>query len=308
MSADGAAPTAPPAPRARSSAAALDEANVAIRRARRRQRFVSYGVLSILAAFFLFPIAFMIAASFKADTSVIADSGSLRAFLPAPFVGLDNYASAIERANFWISFRNSVIISGSIVIVGLIVNSLFGYALARMRFRGKSVLMVIVLALIIVPFETLAVPLLLIMAELRWTDSLHAQILPFLAQPLYIFLFYSFFLGIPRELEEAAKIDGAGHATIFVRIAAPLAKPAYAAAGILMFLYSWGQFLWPVMITRGVDARPLPVGIAEFLGLPPRDWGDIFAFATLMVIPLLVVFVIFQRQFVRGVATTGMKG
>ena len=162
--------------------------------------------------------------------------------------------------------------------------------------------------LIIVPFETLAVPLLLIMAELGWTDTLHAQIIPFLAQPLYIFLFYSFFLGIPRELEEAAKIDGAGAATTFFRIAAPLAKPAYAAAGILIFLASWGQYLWPVMVTRSIEARPLPMGIAEFQGLPPRDWGDIMAYAAMMVIPLLVVFIIFQRQFVRGVATSGLKG
>lgn len=291
-----------------SSGTTLEEANVIIRRRQRRERIISYGVLVALALFFIFPIAFMIAGSFKADEAVIADSGSLRAFLPAPFVGLDNYASAIERANFWISFRNSVIISASIVGGGLIVNSLFGYALARLPFRGKGLLLIVVVALIIVPFETLAVPLLLIMSELRWTDTLHAQILPFLAQPLYIFLFYSFFLGIPRELEEAARIDGAGAATIFFRIAAPLAKPAYAAAGILMFLYSWGQFLWPVMVTRRIDARPLPVGIAEFLGQPPRDWGDIMAYAALMVIPLLIVFIIFQRQFVQGVATSGLKG
>jgi multiple sugar transport system permease protein len=286
----------------------LEEADAIIRRRRRRQQIVAYGVLIAVSVFFLFPIAFMIAGSFKADEAVIADSGSLRAFLPVPFVGLDNYTTAIDRAHFWISFRNSVIISGCIVGGGLAVNSLFGYALARLRFRGKGILLAIVVGLIIVPFETLAVPLLLIMAELGWTDTLHAQIVPFLAQPLYIFLFYSFFLGVPKELEEAARIDGAGGATIFFRIAAPLAKPAYAAAGILMFLYSWGQFLWPVMVTRGVDARPLPVGIAEFLGLPPRDWGDIMAYATLMVIPVLVVFIVFQRQFVQGVATSGLKG
>ncbi len=289
-------------------AAEMAQINAAIRRSQLRQRIIAYTVLTLLAAFFLFPIAFMIASSFKADTSVIADGGSLKAFVPIPFVGLDNYATAAERANFWISFRNSAIISAVIVGGGLFVNSLFGYALARLPFRGRRVLLVIVLALIIVPFETLAVPLLFIMGELRWVNTLHVQFLPFLAQPLYIFLFYSFFLGIPRELEEAARIDGAGPFTLFFRIAAPLAKPAYAAAGILMFLYSWGQFLWPTMVTQTIDARPLPVGITEFLGLPPRDWGDIMAYATLMVIPLLVVFIIFQRQFVKGVATTGLKG
>jgi multiple sugar transport system permease protein len=286
----------------------LEQANAAIRRQHLRRYIVAYGVLILLALFFLFPIAFMVVGAFKADTSVVADSGSLRAFVPVPFVGLENFQQAAERGNFWISFRNSAIISAGIVAGGLVVNSLLGYALARVPFRGKGLLLLLVVALIIVPFETLAVPLLLIMAELGWTDTLHAQILPFLAQPLYIFLFYSFFLGIPRELEEAARIDGAGAATVFFRIAAPLAKPAYAAAGILIFLASWGQYLWPVMVTRSIEARPLPMGIAEFQGLPPRDWGDIMAYAALMVVPLLVVFIIFQRQFVRGVATTGLKG
>jgi multiple sugar transport system permease protein len=284
------------------------EAQKVLDRRRRQRTALAYILLIALAVFFLFPIAFMFVGSFKDDTAVLSDSGSLAAFLPTDFVGLDNYQQAAERGNFWTSFRNSVIISGVIVSVGLVVNSLFGYALARLRFRGKGLLVAFVVALIIVPFETLAVPLLLIMSELRWTNTLHAQFLPFLAQPLYIFMFYSFFLGIPKELEEAAKIDGAGAATTFFRIVAPLAKPAYAAAGILMFLFSWGQFLWPVMITRTVDVRPLPMGIAEFQGLPPTQWGDIMAYAAMMVIPLLIVFIIFQRQFVQGVATSGLKG
>ena len=279
-----------------------------IDRRRRRQRAASYILLIALSVFFLFPIAFMFVGSFKSDAAVLSDSGSLTAFLPTDFVGLENYQQAAERGNFWTSFRNSAIISGVIVSVGLVINSLIGYALARLRFRGKAVLLAFIVALIIVPFETLAVPLLLIMSELRWTNTLHAQFLPFLAQPLYIFMFYSFFLGIPKELEEAARIDGAGAATTFFRVVAPLAKPAYAAAGILMFLFSWGQFLWPVMITRTVDVRPLPMGIAEFQGLPPTQWGDIMAYAAMMVIPLLIVFIIFQRQFVQGVATSGLKG
>ena len=189
------------------------------------------------------------------------------------------------------------------------INSLFGYALARVPFRGKRLLLLLVLVLIIVPFETLAVPLLLIMAELGWTDTLHAQIIPFLAQPLYIFLFYSFFLGIPRELEEAAKIDGAGAATMFFRIAAPLAKPAYAAAGILMFLASWGQYLWPVMVTRECRGSTVAHGHRRVPGTTAATTGATsWPTPAMMVIPLLIVFIIFQRQFVRGVATSGLKG
>ncbi len=196
-----------------------DEAKRILARQHRRHEIIAYAVLILLAAFFLFPIVFMFVGSFKPDTSVIADSGSLKAFIPEPFVGLENYQQAAERGNFWTSFLNSVIISGAIVGVGLVVNSLLGYALARLRFRGRSVLLAFVVALIIVPFETLAVPLLLIMSELRWPNTLPRPV-PALprATAFSIFLFYSFFMGLPVELEEAARIDGAGAATVFFRI------------------------------------------------------------------------------------------
>lgn len=191
---------------------------------------------------------------------------------------------------------------------GLVVNSLCGYALARLQFHGQRVLLAMVVALIIIPFEALAVPLLLMMSEIEWTDTIRAQFLPFIAQPLYIFLFYSFFRGLPTELEEAATIDGAGPYRTFWSVIFPLARPAYASAAILTFLYSWGQFLWPVMIARSEEVRPLPIGLTFFRGVPPVQWGDLMAFATMMVVPVVVVFVIFQRHFIEGVASSGLKG
>ena len=282
----------------------------AIRASRRKlaYRILLYALLVGFTAFFLFPLIVMLASSFKADGRVLADSDSIQAFIPTPWVGLDNYISAIERSNFFRTFFNSVIISGSIVGLGLIVNSLFGYALARLRFRGRNVLLGTVIALIIIPFEALAVPLLFMGAEVGWLDTYQIQIMPFIANPLYIFLFYTFFLSIPRSLEEAARIDGAGPIRVFTMIAVPLARPAYATVAILGFLFSWGQFLWPTMVTRGPQVRPLPVGINAFYTLPPQSWGDIMAFATLMILPLLVIFLIFQRQFIQGVASSGVKG
>jgi multiple sugar transport system permease protein len=288
-----------------------EKAPAAAKQARRRRvlyRGLLYLVLIGFAAFFLFPLVYMVASSFKPDDRVLADSDSLQAFIPTPWVGLDNYRSAIERSDFFRIFFNSVIITGFIVGLGLIVNSLFAYALARLRFRGRNVLLAVVIALIIIPFEALAVPLLYMGAEVGWLDTYQIQILPFIANPLFIFLFYTFFLGIPRSLEEAARIDGAGPIRVFTTIAAPLAKPAYATVAILGFLFSWGQFLWPTMVTRGPDVRPLPVGINVFYNLPPQSWGDIMAFATLMILPLLVIFLIFQRQFIQGVASSGVKG
>jgi len=271
-------------------------------------RWILYAVMIVLAVLFLFPLVYMVSSSFKPDDQVLANSDSFEAFLPIPFVGLENYVDAIERAQLPRVFMNSVIISGSIVSLGLIVNSLFGYALARLRFKGKKVILAIVIALIIIPFEALAVPLLFMGAEVGWLDTYQIQILPFIANPLFIFLFYTFFLGIPKSLEEAARIDGAGPVRVFTRVVAPLAKPAYATVAILGFLFSWGQFLWPSMVTRGIDVRPLPVGIGVFQNTPPVAWGDIMAYTVLMTLPLLIVFLIFQRQFVQGVASSGVKG
>lgn len=271
-------------------------------------RWVVYATMVVLAIFFLFPLVYMLSSSFKPDDQVLANSQSAEAFLPTPFTGIDNYSDAMDRADLVRVFFNSVVISSLIVGLGLIVNSLFAYALARFRFAGRTIVLGVVVALIIIPFEALAVPLLFMGAEVGWLDTYQIQILPFIANPLFIFLFYTFFLSIPVSLEEAARIDGAGPVQVFTRIVVPLAKPAYATVAILGFLFSWGQFLWPSMVTRGTDVRPLPVGIGVFATTPPVSWGDIMAYTVLMTLPLLVIFLIFQRHFIQGVASSGVKG
>ena len=277
-------------------------------KARRRNLIIQYILMVLLAAFFLFPLVFMFVASFKDDASILSESDGIGAFIPELKVGFDNFASAADRASLWRVFFNSMVISSFIVGLGLIVNSLLGYTLARLRFRGRNVLIAAIIALIIIPFEALAVPLLYITAELGWLDTYHVQILPFVASPLFIYLFYTFFLNVPVSLEEAARVDGAGPVRTFVSVVAPLAKPAYATMAILGFLFSWGQFLWPVMVTRGVDVRPLPLGIGVFKTTPPVQWGDIMAYAALMTLPVLIIFLIFQRYFIQGVASSGVKG
>jgi multiple sugar transport system permease protein len=271
-------------------------------------RLAQYAVMVLFAAFFLFPIVYMMVSSLVPDDQVLAKSQSASGFVPTPFVGTENFEDAIDRAQVFRAFLNSVIITSAIVGLGLVVNSVFGYALARLRFRGRGLLLAVVVALIIIPFEALAVPLLFMGAEVGWLDTYQIQILPFIANPLFIYLFYAFFLSIPRSLEEAAMIDRAGPVTVFTRVVAPLAKPAHATVAILGFLFSWGQFLWPSIVTRGIEVRPLPVGIGVFATTPPVSWGDIMAYAVLMTLPLLVVFLVFQRHFVQGVASSGVKG
>jgi multiple sugar transport system permease protein len=190
---------------------------------------------------------------------------------------------------------------------GLVVNSLAGYALARLRFRGREALLAGVLALLVVPLEAIAVPLFYEVTVLGGRDTYWAQIVPFVANGLSIYLFYSFFLGLPRELEDAARIDGAGPLRTYVEIIVPAARPAFLAVTIVTFLLHWGLYLWPLMITSSVAVRPLPVGMAAFRTLPPLQWGDLMAFAVMMVAPAVVLFLALQRWFVAGVATVGLK-
>ncbi|MEN8258484.1 MAG: carbohydrate ABC transporter permease [Thermodesulfobacteriota bacterium] len=266
-----------------------------------------YLVLCLLALLFLSPILLMVMGSLKADGRVLVEAGSLKAFWPGQ-VSLNNYEDVFRRVDFGRYMVNSLFINCSIVISGLLVNSLAGYAFARLQWRGRDLLFGMVLLVMIVPLEAIAVPLFYQVTLLGWRDSYLVQIVPFIANAFSIYLFQTFFLGLPRELEEAARMDGAGILRTFFSIIVPNAKPAFATAAILTFLSQWGAFLWPLMVTSGEAVRPLPLAIAAFYTLPPLQWGDIFAFGVMMVSPVLLVFLLFQNWFVRGVATTGIKG
>jgi multiple sugar transport system permease protein len=270
-------------------------------------RALAYLGLVALALVFLAPVAMMLIGSLKPNERVLLEAGTLAAFVPAGG-SLNNYANVFERTDFLRFLLNSVLITGIIVAAGLLVNALAAYAFARLQWRGRDLLFNLVLALMILPFEAIAVPLFYGVSILGLRDTYTAQILPFIANAFSIYLFYSFFIGFPKELEEAARLDGASSLRIFFSIIVPNAKPAFASVAILSFLTWWGAYLWPLMVTIGPDVRPLPVAIAGFYTLPPLQWGDILAFGTMMVLPVLAVFLMFQKWFVRGVASSGIKG
>ncbi|MFW6168980.1 MAG: carbohydrate ABC transporter permease [Planctomycetota bacterium] len=267
----------------------------------------NYLVLTVAALLYIAPILFMIVASFKPDDRVLPEAGSWQAFFPSE-VTTENYGDVFERVRFGRYMLNSIVITGSIVTGGLVVNSLAAYALARLEWRGRTAVFRIVLALMILPLQAIAVPLFYETTVLGWRDTYVVQIVPFVANAFAIYLFYAFFVGMPRELEEAARIDGAGVWRTLIEVILPNAKPAFAAVAITTFLMYWGLYLWPLMVTTHENVRPLPLAIATFRTLPPLKWGDIMAFAVMMVGPVLVVFIVFQRWFVRGVATSGIKG
>jgi multiple sugar transport system permease protein len=280
----------------------------AVQRVRAAWIALDYVVLIALSLFFLFPLVFMVVSSFKNDeTQVLRDMSDARAFVPYGDLGIQNYLDVFTRANFGLAAFNSLLTVALTVGLGLVVNSTFAYALARLRFKGRSLLLGVVVALIIVPFQATAIPLLLLVNQFGWLNSYHVQIIPFIASAFSIYLFYQFFLDFPVELEEAAIVDGATRWQVFWRIVAPNSWPVFATVAILSFLGRWSDLLWPVMVVRGERFAPLPLAMQTFFG-QSRQWGDIMAYATLVTLPTLALFLGFQRWFVRSIVSSGVKG
>ncbi len=274
---------------------------------KKQKKIFLYLTAFLLALFFLFPLWYMITISLNPDEmNILRNMASIKAFIPAK-VELRNYFDVFARMPFAHFLFNSVFIAGTTILLGLIVNSMAAFALARFSWQGRGVVITIIVSLMIIPFEAIAVPLLLITNQLGWLDSYVVQIIPFIANPFYIFLFYQFFSKFPRELEEAAIIDGAHWFGIYWQLVLPLSKPVISSVAILHFLIQWGSFLWPLMVTRGPEYRPLTVAMQVFFGQYPRNWGDIMSFAAMMTIPVLILFILLQNAYVKTVARSGIK-
>jgi multiple sugar transport system permease protein len=278
-----------------------------------------YTIHALLVAFFLLPLVFMFVSAFKGDElQLLRDMGSLLAFVPHGDISWQNFRDVFERTPFAQAFFNSVLTVGLTVALGLLVNSMLAYALARFRFRGRDLLLAMVVALIIIPFEAVAVPLLLLVNELPWfgaggitagwLDSYHVQVIPFIANAFSVYLFYQFFIALPKDLEEAALMDGASRWRIYWSIVLPLSKPVIATVAVLQFLARWGDLLWPVMVVRGDRYATLPLAMQTFFGQYPRQWGDVMAFAAMATLPTLLLFIVFQRWFVSSAISSGIKG
>ena len=270
-----------------------------------------------LALIFGLPLVFMIVSSFKPDLQIFADLGSWNAFLPVGELNVDNYLGVFERVPFATFLMNSVIISVATVGLGLIVNSMAAFALSRMTFKGRKVILGVILATLIVPFETMALPLLWWVNVLPWIDenglsqgwldTYAVQIVPFVANAFSIYLFYQYFDSIPKELDEAARVDGAGWFRIYRSVIMPLAGPAIATVAILTFLPAWNSYLWPLMVVQSEELRPAMVGIDYFKQLNV-SWGQIMAYASISTVPVLEMFIAFQRAFINSIASSGVKG
>jgi multiple sugar transport system permease protein len=270
---------------------------------------------------FAAPLLFMFVSSLKPDTDIFKDVGSVRAFLPVGDVSLRNYAGVFDTVPAVRFLLNSLLISLVTVALGIVVNSMAAFALSRLSWSGRRTVLGIVIATLVVPFETFALPLVWWVNQLPWLtvhgldltwssgwlDTYRVQIVPFVANAFAIYLFYSYFQSIPRELDEAARVDGAGWFRIYRTVVMPLSGPAVATVAILTFLPAWNSYLWPLMVVQTQDLRPVMVGVSYFFQLKVH-WGEIMAYSTLITLPVLVLFLAFQRAFVNSIAATGVKG
>lgn len=264
---------------------------------------------------FVAPILWLVAASLKSDAHIHDDIDSLRSFVPRP-VTLSNYQDAAQRGDVAVTLVNSLVQVLAIAVAGAVINSLAGFAFARMRFPGRETLFMVMVATIIVPIEAIAIPLYLTVnvweaprgeTALRiWT--LAALSVPFMAKAFNVYLLRQAFLSVPRSLEEAAFLDGASWGRVYWNVALPLVRHAVVTTVLLDVVIHWNDFLWPLIVCSAADTRTVQLGLEGFFTQPPVKWGSIMAYAVLATVPVMVVFTLGQRWIVASLASSGVRG
>jgi multiple sugar transport system permease protein len=250
------------------------------------------------------PFVWMLLSSFKPEGEIRADPPTWWPHDPS----LANYGNLFDRLDFPTYFTNSAVVAILTTAGNLLFCSAAGYALAKVPFAGKKVLFGIVLGTLMVPGIVTMVPLFVLSSNLGLVNTVAGLILPYLAQAFGVFLMRQFIQSIPDDLLEAARIDAASELRIFAQIVLPLCRPALATLGILTFLASWNNFLWPLVAATGEETYTLPVALALYaIGQNRTEYDLLLAGAVVIVVPVLVVFILLQRHFVRGIATTGLK-
>lgn len=272
------------------------------------EKVLSYIVLTIIALIFMFPLLWMIVSSFKNDAQIFSDINSLKAFVPRfqkdVFI---NYKEVVQKLPLLQAMLHSLGYISVIVLISLIVNSMAGYAFARLDFPKKKLIFSIILAVMIIPAQTVMLPQFSIIYKMGFTNSYMGLIIMAIANPMYIFLFRQQFLGIPKSIEEAAKLDGASQIRIFFQLIVPLAKPIYATVIILQFIALWNDFVWPVMVISDTSKQTVQMALSSLFNIKPVNYGNVMAGLNIVTIPVLIIFLALQKYYVAGIASTGAK-
>lgn len=263
-------------------------------------KWLYLGIAVVLA---IVPFVWMVSGSFRTEADLFANPASLWPSHPS----LHGYIGIWQQLPFLRQLTNSFVFAGVTTFLTLVFDSLCGYALARIQFRGRTVVFILVLVTLMVPFQVTLIPVFIQLFHFGWLNTYQGLIVPRATSAFGIFLFRQSFITIPRELDEAARIDGAGHLRIYWKVILPLAKPAIATVAVFNFMNLWNDLLWPLVITSDQRMLTLPAGLTLFGGQHITDHAVLLAGATISLIPLAIGFAFAQRYFVAGLTTSGLK-
>ncbi len=266
-------------------------------------RVVLHVVLVALGLLMVLPFYWMIVESFQSPQNLVAFPPK---WLPQPAVG-QHYVDAMKQAPFLVYYRNSIAVAAVSVGLSIVFGLFAGYAFAMYRFPLKNALFILILSTLMVPIQVTSVALYILMAQFRWVDTFMGILAPNLASAFSVFLLAQTIRGMPKSLVDAARIDGAGEVRIVVTIVTPLIKGVVATVALILFIGSWNDFLWPVIIINSQRLRTIPVGIAFFKDPYHISFGPLMAATSIATLPMIVIYLFVQRYIIKGIAATGVK-
>lgn len=262
-----------------------------------------YALAVLLALIALMPIVYVVCSSVKSGSELFRYPPTL---LPEQFT-LENYRDVFQRADFLLYFKNTTIVAVLSTVLTVIINTMAGYAFAKYRFRGGNAIFMFFICTMMLPLEVLMIPIFQMVKRLGMYNNYLGMIIPPAATPMGVFLVRQYFYSVPNELNEAARIDGASETRTFLHLMLPIARPVMSVLAIFSFMWRWNDYMWPLLVVRDNDLYTLQLALANFNGEYSVDWNSLLAMSVISMIPVLIVFLIFQKQFIRGMVTSGMK-
>ncbi|MGQ8874434.1 carbohydrate ABC transporter permease [Paenibacillus sp. TSA_86.1] len=267
-------------------------------------KVIIYSILSLAAVVWLLPVLWVVISALKTNSDLYSFPPKL---WPQP-VTFEHFKEAFRKGDFGLYFMNSTIVTLSSTLLLLLINSMAGFALAKYRFRGSSIILIGFISTLMIPIEVIMIPIFKVLSALGMYNTLLAIIIPPAATPTGVFLMRQYLLSVPDELLEAARMDGAGEWKIYWSIILPIAKPILAVLAIFSFMWRWDDFVWPLIAISDPSKYTIQLALSNFIGEYNVDWGSLLAMSVITMLPVLIVFMVFQRYFVSGMITSGMKG
>lgn len=275
----------------------------------KRINWILVAVLLVLSIFFLFPVIWMLANSFKPDAAITADMNSIAAFIPPAPDGnfFENYVSIITNTSFLRYMGNTLLYAAILIVLSIVVNGLAGYALAKIQFPFREQWLLIIMMLLIVPTETVITIHFLIVAKAGLLNTIVGYILPLIVNPFNIFLFRQVFVSLPDDIYEAAQLDFCGPVKYFFTMVLPMSKTVVATVSVFTFLNVWNDYLWPSLVFTSSDLLTAQIGLNSITSNENTTMGQTLAVITLITIPVIIIYSLFSKQIVEGVTSTGSK-